>query len=59
MFMCRHCWSRVPTDLRRAVWATWELLRTDFGNVDALHAYEDARSAALRSLGAPEERGPR
>lgn len=48
--MCKSCWSEVPREIQQWVYRTWRAWRRDFGDADAMHAYREARDAALGSV---------
>jgi hypothetical protein len=48
--MCRSCWSRVPRDLQQEVYRTWRAWRRDWGDLDLMHAYREAKEAAIAAV---------
>lgn len=50
--MCRTCWSKVPTDLRTAVFVAWGRWHEQMADTDWEH-FAQARDKALTAAGTP------
>ena len=56
--MCAKCWSRVPADLQKTVYATWRKYSAFSGIVQSVErrmareSYQEARNAAILAAGA-------
>lgn len=48
--MCLKCWREVPKHLQGAVYRTFRVWRRDFGDTEAMAAYQAARDAAIAAV---------
>ncbi len=48
--MCRRCWARVPRDLQRDVYRTWQAWRRHLSDGDRMRAYTEAADRALGAV---------